>query len=318
MKNKIVIAAIAWVVIMGCSTQQSPFPVISVETYLNEMLDIMQEHHVNKNSIDWPTLRAAVQQKGANAANVSQANESVLLALELLNDQTSFVITALGQGLTYIIPCTDDTPPTVTIPAGIGYIKVPPVNSTGVSAAVFAEKMHGQIRDQDNVDLKGWIIDLRENTGGNMWPMIAAIGPILGNGTTGYFIDSNGGKKTIGYKDGAATYNDAAVVSVSFPYTLVSPNSKVAILMDSSTTNAAEAVVVSFIGKANTRTFGATTCGKGGGNQAYPLSEGSVLYLTIAYLEDRNEVDRRGVITPDEVITDQTLIFQKAVDWINQ
>lgn len=316
MKRLIVIGML--VLLLGCAKESTLYPQASVEEYLNQLLDYMEQNHVNRKSIDWPTLRAAVQQKGKSASRIYEADESIILAFELLNDKTSFLLKTNGQALTYTTACEDTAPPEVTVPADIGYIKIPAFSNTGVSAAIFAEKMHGEIKDQDRADLKGWIVDLRENTGGNMWPMIAGIGPILGEGTTGFFIDSDEAEKSMAYVNGASTYNDVPVVAVSFPHTLLSPNAKVAILMSHSTINAGEAVAVAFSGKADTRSFGAATCGRSGGNQAYQLSDGAVLYLTIAFLTDRNHIEKRGELIPDELITDPTLIFDRAVDWINQ
>jgi len=37
----------------------------------------------------------------------------------------------------------------------------------------------------DRDDLIGWIVDLRGNGGGNMWPMLAGVGPVLGEGVVG-------------------------------------------------------------------------------------------------------------------------------------
>jgi C-terminal processing protease CtpA/Prc len=303
---------------LGCSTQEPYFKQTTVEEYLNQMLDFMEANHINRKSIDWDAFRLEVQQKGTEAVTIDDADESIVLALEKLNDQTSFLITRLGEPLTFSTPCTDTAAPEVTVPDGIGYIKVPAFGNTGVNAAIFAEKMHGEINAQDKADLKGWIIDLRGNTGGNMWPMIAGIGPILGNGTACYFVDSDNVKNAIGYSDGAAHYDDNAVVAVSFPYTLVSPNSKVAVLVDHATTNAAEAVAIAFIGKSNARSFGTLTCGRAGGNQTYALSDGSVLYLTVAFLADRSETEQRGQLTPDELVNDPAMIFDKAVEWINE
>lgn len=318
MKRSIVSILAVALIQFGCSTQEPYFKQTTVEEYLNQMVDYMEQNHVNRKSIDWGALRLAVQQKGTAAANTDDTKESVLLALEMVNDQTSFLITRLGEPLTFSTPCTDTAAPEVTVPDGIGYIKIPSFGSTGVSAAIFAEKMHGDINAQDKEDLKGWIVDLRGNTGGNMWPMLAGIGPILGNGTAGYFVDSDNVKNAIGYSDGAAHYDDKAVVAVSFPYTLVSPNSKVAVLVDHATTNAAEAVAIAFIGKTNTRSFGSQTCGRAGGNQTFTLSDNSVLYLTVAFLADRTEAEQRGQLTPDELVNDPAMIFNKAVEWINE
>jgi hypothetical protein len=182
--------ALAIVILVSCKTD-NPFAPASAEKYLNEMIDIMEENHINRNNIDWTLLRNSVLQEASTASNIAGADESILLALEMLNDKSSFVLTARGNIIEFREVCTDVKPPAITIPDGVGYIKIPPYSNFGLSAAIFAEKMHGQIRDQDKGDLKGWVIDLRENTGGNLWPMIAGIGPILGEENAGFFVNAD-------------------------------------------------------------------------------------------------------------------------------
>jgi len=60
------------------------------------------------------------------------------------------------------------------------------------------------IGDLDRSHPAGWIVDLRGNVGGNMWPMLAGIGPVLGEGDDlGEFftLDSH---STWKYRDGVA------------------------------------------------------------------------------------------------------------------
>ncbi len=46
----------------------------------------------------------------------------------------------------------------------------------------YATKLQGIIADLDKAHPAGWVVDLRGNVGGNMWPMLAGIGPVLGEG----------------------------------------------------------------------------------------------------------------------------------------
>lgn len=318
MIRKIIVVVVVLLVQLGCSTQSSIFPVTPVDVYLNEVVDYMEEYHINKANINWAEFRANVQQHGKSAAKIADTNETIQYAFELLDDQTSFLITAFGQALSYGTECTDADPGEETGTAEIGYIKISTYAGTGVSAAVFAEKMHGEIRDQDTNDKKGWIVDLRKNTGGNMWPMITGIGPLLGNGTAGFFVDSDGTQTSFGYSAGSAVYDDEPVITVSKPYS--SPlldGAKIALLVDQSTTNAAEVVMIAFSGRPQTRTFGFATCGRASGNQTFKMSDGSVLYLTTSFLIDRNQINKQGPLVPDVVAADPSLVYSQAVDWIN-
>src|SRR4051812_19494572 len=48
------------------------------------------------------------------------------------------------------------------------------------TATAFATRVQELIRAVDQPPAWGWIVDLRQNGGGLMWPMLARIGPLLG------------------------------------------------------------------------------------------------------------------------------------------
>ncbi len=51
----------------------------------------------------------------------------------------------------------------------------------------FASLLQREIKELDQNEIDNWIIDLRGNTGGNMYPMYLGLSPILGEGIGGYF-----------------------------------------------------------------------------------------------------------------------------------
>ena len=94
-----------------------------------------------------------------------------------------------------------DTP---TLPATVGFIRIGAFGGSADEARDFANGLQRQIASADRDDLAGWIVDVRGNGGGNMWPMIAGVGPILGEGRAGYFIDPVGAEIFWEYRDGAS------------------------------------------------------------------------------------------------------------------
>ena len=50
------------------------------------------------------------------------------------------------------------------------------------------------------------------------------------------------------------------------------------------------------------RSFGQATWGVSTGNAAFPLSDGSVIFLTVATMVDREGTVHGGRLTPDEVV----------------
>ena len=85
------------------------------------------------------------------------------------------------------------------------------------------------MRAADRDHLAGWIVDLRHNRGGNMWPMVAGLGPLLGEGRAGAFVDPDGGATWWGYQDNASIYNGDRLVTVASPYRLRKAHPRVAV-----------------------------------------------------------------------------------------
>ena len=80
---------------------------------------------------------------------------------------------------------------------------------------LYAADVRRILTDLSAQNPKGWIVDLRGNTGGNMWPMLTGIGPILGDGTVGSFVAADG-NITWFYQDGkTGTRNPAGLETVS-------------------------------------------------------------------------------------------------------
>ncbi|WP_374191873.1 hypothetical protein [Spirosoma foliorum] len=55
---------------------------------------------------------------------------------------------------------------------------MPDFSGTGSAETSFTQAIQDQIKADDSDSIGGWLVDLRGNTGGNMWSMLAGIGPI--------------------------------------------------------------------------------------------------------------------------------------------
>lgn len=286
-----------------------------VETYLNEVLGHMEQNSINRRNIDWPQLRNEVFARAANAQTISAAQPAILLALGRLADNHSLIVTASG-GILYNGNANCGGTRTSFIPtAEVGYVAVPSFTGTQAESAAYARNMQQSIRNQDNPNMKGWIVDVRGDTGGNMWPMLAGIGPLLGDGLAGHFIDIDNNDIPWSYRGGSSFSNQSAVVSVPSPYVLQKPNPKVAVLIDNGTASSGEAIVISFIGRPNTKLFGTPSCGLSTANGTFNLSDGSTLFLTVSTMADRNKNKFGNKINPDEVHSGSNAV-SAAVKWI--
>ncbi|MCQ3930772.1 MAG: hypothetical protein DPW16_09970 [Chloroflexi bacterium] len=163
------------------------------------------------------------------------------------------------------------------------------------------------IRNANEPPVCGWIVDLRQNSGGNSWPMLVGVGPILGEGEVGGFVDNKGNMTTWVYAEGQALLNGIPIENTFYPLDPM-PNLPVAVLTSSFTGSAGEMVLVAFVGRPNTRRFGEPSAGLTTGNNGIELSDGAFLNLAQVFMMDRNGNIYDGPIDPDELV---------AIDWAN-
>ncbi|SHK16850.1 Peptidase family S41 [Hymenobacter psychrotolerans DSM 18569] len=207
--------------------------------------------------------------------------------------------------------------PDEPVPGDIGYIRIPWVVGSQEKLDAYITRVQAQIKERDKPELKGWVVDLRGNMGGNMWPMLVGAGPILGEDTLGYFIDSDNAHTAWRYEKGKALLDGNTQAETAKYYTLQSANPVVAVLTDTLTASSGEAVAVAFKARKHTRSFGAGTCGVSTSRSRFYLSDGSVFLLTTAVFADRRLARYGHSIAPDEPL-ESSEVVPRAVRWIRE
>jgi carboxyl-terminal processing protease len=304
---------------MSPSPAQVPNASRLASDYTNELLNVMQTNSINRDRINWTDLRGQVIERARGAQTIADLYPAVSLALGLLDDHHSFYQAPGGGGVgnPRSPRCTATAAAPPMVPADIGYVRVSAFSS-GVAGAdrTFADEVQQQIRSRDRADLSGWIVDLRGNGGGNMWPMVAGVGPVLGDGVAGYFVPPSGAAIPWSFQGGSAISGSSEIVRTSAMYVLMTRAPRVAVLTDALVASSGEAVAVSFRGRPNTRSFGAATCGLSTANSGFRLSDGATLQLTTALMADRNRTAYGISIVPDEAVSGDGEVIQRAVAWL--
>ena len=290
----------------------------TASTYINRIIDIAQGSSINRQSIDWAAYRAEVIAQAGSAQTIADLFPAIRTAITLLRDgHTSYVPAGGGTAIFVgLRTCTAPAASAFETPSGIGYVRVGAFSGTTEQANAFARNIQDTIAAADRTELAGWIVDLRSNGGGNMWPMVAGLGPILGDGPLGYFIGPTGNETLWEYRDGASRSGGVALTTVSPPYVLRRPQPRVAVLSDNRIASSGEATLIAFRQRANTRSFGQPTCGLSTANSTNTLSDGATLNITTAVMADRLKNRFGDSIPPDEVITDSTQTIQRAIEWL--
>src|SRR2546421_2208843 len=128
----------------------------------------------------------------------------------------------------------------------------------------------------------GWVVDVRRNPGGNVWPMLAGVGPVLGEGEVNSSVSAEGEKIATVYRHGQALDGRWVNAQVDDPSRLKRPAPAVALLTSQLTRSSGKHVVLAFRGRRRTRSFGEPTAGDPTANAGKVFSDGAALFLTVA------------------------------------
>jgi len=282
--------------------------------YLNEAIDVIETNSIKRNEIDWTAFRevALLEAERAGAENPAETHPMIVAALERLGDNHSFFRAAqsgAGTSPSFAVAQTESGreagggPLARVLEPGVAYLDVPAFAGGGTDADELSSSYHRLIRTLDEASPScGWVVDLRGNAGGNMWPMLAGVGPILGEGSVGSFLYPDTEQSGWFYEGGQAGFDDLVIAQADEPYALRSLQPWVAVLTDELTASAGEAIAVAFRARDRARSFGAPTWGVSTANAAFPLSDGSVIFLTVATMVDRAGTVYGGALEPDVAV----------------
>jgi len=160
----------------------------------------------------------------------------------------------------------------------------------------------------------GVILDFSGNTGGNMWPMLVGLSPLLSEGVLGYFRDARGTATTIEKKSGGIFVGGSGHALNSATAQLPKHTVPlIAVVVGPRSSSSGEIVPIMFHGQNNVRLFGQRTSGQSTANSTFLLPNGGAANITTAVTLDRNQRVFDARIEP-EASTEQPV--EDAARWI--
>ncbi len=278
--------------------------------YVNDAIDIMEQHSIYRNRISWQQFRQLLFESTEELTELSHAHAAIENALLAIGDNNSGVIPAeemdalVNDGVesSRLSPWT---PVEAKLIGGrIGYISVPSLVGRNSSRTIpYIVEMHNLMQTIDSEEVCGWIVDLRNNTGGNLGAMLAGIGPVLGSGEAGGGVGPDGKIHVRQFENDRRAYK----LKNRYP--------PVAVLIGGETSGNGEAMALAFVGREMSLTFGAPTAGLTTARWAYPLPDGSFLSLSRGMLTDRIHRIYYGPIQPQTKATENEVI-DVAAEWL--
>jgi carboxyl-terminal processing protease len=279
-----------------------PTPLSDAQLYLSDALDIIENNALNSKKVDWVQVRATAFMFEKYAKTSEDTYDTISYILRQLDDHHSHFLSPNAANQMNNSTVEDyPAPKGKLLENKIGYVAVFEFSAQAEAEMnKYADKIQNMIIDLDKQSVCGWIVDLRDDRGGNMYPMIAGLGVLIGEGELGSFKDAKGQTIDWYYRDGQSGYGNTPVAKVSHPKILFNPDeTPVAVLIGPQTASSGEATAISFRGRPNTRFFGKPSHGLTTGNDLFRLNDGALIILTTVVELDRTGQEYGGSITPD-------------------
>lgn len=292
----------------GSTSTSTAGPRVDVQL-VEEALEILETHALVRDEIDWQELRAATiapLDSESSDADIYAAIANAVGAVSQRDSHSFFSPTTTASSREDASqPAIQD--PIVELRENIGYIKLAGFQGTDrLTIDRFAAGLREEIQRLDDAGVCGWVVDLWGHTGGNMWPAVGGLAPILGDDVVGHFIGPDSSLTPWIIRDDAVYTNETPVVSLDANFDVTASDSPVGVVIGPETRSAGEAVALAFRGRPDTQLFGQFTSGSTSAVQVHELSDGSILGVATAFMADRNQ-DAPGLfnpISPDTIVPD--------------
>lgn len=279
----------------------------SAERYGKDALATIGKNGIYSGSDEWKSTYEECLKMIENAESYEDTYPAIKKALSVCGGKHSMLMTKSESQSTS--DSYDEVLPTVSLNGDIAVIKLPDFLGTAEAGRKYAKVAEDFIHENRD-KIKGVVLDLRGNTGGDMGPMATAVSSLLPDGELMYYHYRS--------YDVPVTLKDGVISNAGTGGKSLYPDEKlkvpVAILTDDMTASSGEALTLCFRGLENTRTFGAPTAGYTSVNMLYSLYDGAQMYLTVAFDKAcTGEIFKETSIEPD-VATDSPL--EAALEWL--
>jgi carboxyl-terminal processing protease len=282
--------------------------------YLEFALSKIRTHDFYAREADWRSLEQGAYLRASGAADSSDVYPAILWVLRSLEDGHGFVIPSDQlDDLEGFFHRT--TQPSARLVGEVAVLRLPGFGWAPQTRAAHQYVAAAWRALRTMTTSCGWVLDLRNDFGGDMYPMLAAVASFLDVGKPLGFLSASGDVYWVRVHEGAVWEPGIArelAVDYGSPPT-ITPR-PVAVLIGPDTMSAGEATLVALLSQSAVRTFGLPTAGAAGSPKSITMPDGAELWVTVVIDIDAMRTPYPAAIAPDVQVGDGALA--EARDWL--
>ena len=303
---------------------------------LDSIIHHAEHHSLYRNQVDWDVIKDSIKVKTADADSVIHLRSGLEYLMKELGDGHGRIFHK-GAFLAYhtaplaehkkdidwevftrIQYATEFPFEARMIGDEIGYVRIVGL-PTGDNEAMSNEIQMAVCKLMDK-GASSWVIDLRYNGGGNMFPMVEGLTSIIGDGPVGGAVGATKEEYAPWIIQDGDFFYDNQTVAIEEDCTMETLP-KIAVLTSMYTASSGEALAVILKGRPQTRFFGEKTHGMVTSTDWKVIDDETFASISVAYYEDRNGVVYKQYVDVDEEIkfeidSKEDIILDQGIAWL--
>lgn len=284
-------------------------------SYLRDALERVEQISLLAPPRGWPELKQWALTQAAGARTIADTYPALQLALQRLQDRhSSFNLPAQRSASA---PSNASGPSNQAAAFGgePGVLAIPSFMDRSEGAFErFAANLRGALELKVRERNCGLVIDLRDNGGGNMWPMLVGISSLFPDQELGEFVDPAKRTQTWAARDGIIYLADRPVLaSVAGARFSQIP---VAVLIGPGTASSGEAVAIALRSRPRTILVGSPTADYVTANRTVILRDGAYIAVSSSRMADSAGHIQDGPVQPALRASGPGSELDVARDWI--
>ena len=308
------------------SKVEQPIPVTPMapeaKAYLDDAIAIFRKSHINGAKADWPSITAKAFAAAAGAKTTSDTYPAIELIIKELGEKhTVFWDPDTAKANATGAASGSASAPILALAEvdkfadGVGVIRLYGFMGSEELGRQYADYARSRINWLRSEGVCRFILDLRNNTGGVVYPMLSALSPLLDDGVLGIFDYADGRRTYWGLKNGEGVETADIIPASTARKGEVLP---VAVLIGPRTLSSGEFTAMSFRGRPNTRFFGLASGGYVTSNDPFKLSDGATIIMTDSWGTDRTGKRYVEALQPDEITSFGGPTIEAAKGWLSR